>query len=151
MTSESLPVTEDKEKLPMVEFHYAPDRRDIDGVSQKHFYELGGRLNIGREALGNLAQAISMPTFGQVDEEGDQSPRSTSPFVERKSEDKYGTVAGGQAPFAMSVDRNRKARLSEFPSLPAVVQTFKSPFDVGEQKNAGPSKILVTSQTVVEE
>lgn len=144
MTSESLPTLGDQE-LPMVDFQYGPSRQDLpfDGVSQKHIHELGDRLNIGREAMGHLVQALSLPMheFSLT-----ERPRPGAPVLNQHQDEQVAK----EAPFALSADRNKRARYSEFPSLPAVIQKFKSPLDVAEQRNVGPSKILVTSQTVVQ-
>ncbi|OCF42712.1 hypothetical protein I317_03443 [Kwoniella heveanensis CBS 569] len=68
---------------------------------------------------------------------------------------KAGTTAAtamDDAPFTEIADKSKKARLSEMPMLPSVVQKFKSPFETGPPETKGPTQVVVTtSHTVVEE
>ncbi|WVF72759.1 hypothetical protein IAT40_007577 [Kwoniella sp. CBS 6097] len=137
MTSESLPPhATDQTFHPMVPYK----RPAPDGYSTKQFYELGERLNVGPEAL--MTTGLMVPNTPEIGFEMSVSPPSN----------KTGTTETDEAPFTGVADKSKKARLSEMPMLPSVVQKFKSPFETGEPKSKGPTQVFVTtSHTVVEE
>jgi hypothetical protein len=139
MTSESVPSSTDNTFHPMVPYKRPLPPTTSETASQRHFLELGERLNIDRDAL---SAGLHMPTptdkeafeLGGIDRERYQQP-------------KRGPDDG--VPFAKIADRNKRARYSEFPSLPQVVQKFTSPFETAVKKAEGPTQVFVTTSQMV--
>jgi hypothetical protein len=135
MTSESVPTANDKTFHPMVPYK-RPIPLNAESGSQRHFFELGDRLNIDREALVSGLHAPT-PNDKEAFELGGMHMHKSSEDDEEP------------APFAGIADRNKRARYSEFPTLPQVVQKFKSPFETGEKKVGGPTQVFVTTSHTV--
>ena len=123
-----------------------PNGQPSDGFSPRQFYELGDRLNIDREVL-----AVGLHMDHDKSIELKESPRGGGdmqvPQI-RISPDEDQTTP----PFAMVADRTKPARYSEFPTLPAVMAKFKSPFEtgVGEGRTDGPTHVFVTTSHTVD-
>ncbi|WVQ99961.1 hypothetical protein IAU59_007104 [Kwoniella sp. CBS 9459] len=142
MTSESLPPhPTDQTFHPMVPYK----RPAPEGYSGKQFYELGERLNVGPDAMLGTARGLMVPHTPDIGFEMSITPPSNNKTAET-------TTTTDEAPFTEVADKTKKARLSEMPILPSVVQKFRSPFETGEPKSKGPTQVFVTtSHTVVEE
>jgi hypothetical protein len=129
MTSESLPV-HGAELHPFTTY-----KRPVPPGSRRHFHELGDRLNVERDALGALVEDIEL-----------------SPDLDKGSSRHNSPTPDPEAPFVDAADKAKRARYSEFPILPSVVQKFKSPFEINtsrEGRRSGPTQVFVTtSQTV---
>ncbi|GFZ49438.1 hypothetical protein JCM24511_07558 [Saitozyma sp. JCM 24511] len=129
MTSESLPVQG-------ADLHpFSAYKRPAPPGSRRHFHELGDRLNVERDALGALVEDIEL-----------------SPDLDKGSSRHNSPTPDPEAPFVDAADKAKRARYSEFPILPSVVQKFKSPFEINtsrEGRRSGPTQVFVTtSQTV---
>ncbi|EIW67343.1 hypothetical protein TREMEDRAFT_69802 [Tremella mesenterica DSM 1558] len=126
MAIESVP-TQIPNLHPMI-----PYKRPLpSAASHKGFAELGDRLNIEPSGLAPVLED---------DGEGYELSPATP----------HGRFRQEEAPFAGVADKSRKARMSEMPRLPSVLQKFKSPLEVTEHKRQGPPQVFVTtSHTVV--
>ena len=139
MTSESLPVKSDTNIHPMVA--YKRPLGSMDSVNPRQYYELGDRLNIDREAL--TAGLEGSNGFEMRD-----SPKNQvwNQHVDLENVHPPPIGVGENSP----IDQNRLNRVSQMPSLPAVMARFKSPFEVASPTlPTGPTRVYVTtSQTV---
>ncbi|WWC71602.1 uncharacterized protein I206_105560 [Kwoniella pini CBS 10737] len=149
MTSESLPpLTKDQTFLPMAPYNPNPKQlkggsKLINGYSEKQFFELGERLNVYQDNSNNISGGypeIKVEKFemSKFNKDQDKNKETSSIILEES------------APFTEIMDKSKKARLSEFPTLPNVVSKFKSPFETVQPKTKGPTQVFVTSHTVVE-
>ncbi|WWC63253.1 uncharacterized protein I303_105853 [Kwoniella dejecticola CBS 10117] len=160
MTSESLPPpSKDTTFLPMAPYNPGPKSPrgrtlNADGTYPiKQFFELGERLNVGPDALGGINSGYPHsphphPHGVGRNHQGEKYEMSKLP---EGSSSNSKSSEMESAPFTEVMDRTKKARLSEFPTLPNVVSKFKSPFETAQPKTKGPTQVLVTSHTVVEE
>ncbi|WVQ81999.1 hypothetical protein IAT38_004126 [Cryptococcus sp. DSM 104549] len=151
MSSESLPPSNVETFHPMVPYA----RPTPDGYSAKHFFELGERLNVGAEAMasGLGLQHAAGPQAGfemAVTPPSHEGAYPASSSGSDKGSDNS-SKTHVEAPFAEAADKSKKARLSEFPSLPSVVQRFKSPFETAEERPKGPTQIFVTTHQEIRE
>ncbi|ORY35618.1 hypothetical protein BCR39DRAFT_475657 [Naematelia encephala] len=151
MGSESLPTAADNAQQPMVPYklpHIGGGH--IITEAQRGLWELGDRLNINRDALALTIPYLSSP--GQEKDEGyelDESPRRLD--IESSEPAARAEIQEDQAPFSEIADTRVRARYSEFPALPTVLQKFKSPFETAQasRRVSGPAQVFVqTTQTV---
>jgi hypothetical protein len=143
MGIESLPKRTDLDIHPMVPFK-RPSAASTDGLFPRQYHELSERLNIDREAFATLAEPSSGAFEMKVSPRMSQQAWGVDPHV-------FGGEDPNLVPFASVGDPSRRSRLSQLPSLPAVVARIKSPFEPASPvQRAGTTQVLVTTSQMVQ-
>nr|ODN86414.1 hypothetical protein L203_04116 [Cryptococcus depauperatus CBS 7841] len=136
MTSESLP-TAPQALQPMVA--YKPPA--TEGYAPRRFLELGQRLNVTHGGKGDSLSNNGNNGFEM----------QITPPIDDTSSGYSSKTKIEAAPFSEVVEKNKRARFSELPGLPTVVQKFTSPFETQMPSEKGPAKVFVTTSHTVRE